>query len=150
MRVTSGKASANVSTTSARQNLPHPEHCPFCDQEDETIHHLLVGCVFARQFWHILLSQVGLNTLSPQPSDTSFDEWWSWVSNLAADELRKGLNSIIILGAWMLWRHRNDCVFNGISPNIAIALIMAGDEKSMWSLAGAKALTALHSGVAGG
>ncbi|GJN40508.1 hypothetical protein PR202_gb29730 [Eleusine coracana subsp. coracana] len=34
----------------ARRNLPHPERCPFCDQEDKTIHYLLVGCVFARQF----------------------------------------------------------------------------------------------------
>jgi hypothetical protein len=39
----------------ARQNLPHPEQCPFCNQEDETIHHLLTGCVFARQFWHVIL-----------------------------------------------------------------------------------------------
>ncbi|GJN04371.1 hypothetical protein PR202_ga21915 [Eleusine coracana subsp. coracana] len=63
-----------------------------------------------------------------------------------------GKDSIIILGAWTLWRHRNDCVFNGTSPNIATTLIMAGDEKCMLSLAGAKALTALpiHSGVAGG
>jgi hypothetical protein len=34
----------------ARQGLPHPEHCPLCDQEDETLDHLLVSCVFTRQF----------------------------------------------------------------------------------------------------
>jgi hypothetical protein len=31
----------------ARRGLPHPTHCPHCDQEEETINHLLVSCVFA-------------------------------------------------------------------------------------------------------
>jgi hypothetical protein len=34
----------------AQWGLPHPEHCPLCDQEDETLDHLLVSCVFTRQF----------------------------------------------------------------------------------------------------
>ena len=32
----------------ARRGLPHQAACPLCDQEEETIHHLLLGCVFAR------------------------------------------------------------------------------------------------------
>jgi len=59
----------------ARRNLPHPARCPLCDQVEEDIQHLLVGCVFARQFWFDLLRQVGLAVLAPQPCDTSFDEW---------------------------------------------------------------------------
>jgi hypothetical protein len=35
----------------ARRGLPHPECCPLCDQADESIDHLLVTCVFSRQFW---------------------------------------------------------------------------------------------------
>jgi hypothetical protein len=27
-------------------------------------------------------------------------------------DARKGLNSLIILGAWSIWKHRNDCTFN--------------------------------------
>jgi hypothetical protein len=34
----------------ARRGMDHPEKCPMCDQEDEIIDHLLVACVFARQF----------------------------------------------------------------------------------------------------
>uniref|UniRef100_A0A0A9BEL1 Uncharacterized protein n=1 Tax=Arundo donax TaxID=35708 RepID=A0A0A9BEL1_ARUDO len=29
---------------------------------------------------------------------------------------RKGLNSLIILAAWELWKHRNNCVFNNALP----------------------------------
>ncbi|WVZ64360.1 LOW QUALITY PROTEIN: hypothetical protein U9M48_013890 [Paspalum notatum var. saurae] len=30
----------------AKRGLPHPSACPFCDQSDETIQHILLGCPF--------------------------------------------------------------------------------------------------------
>lgn len=57
-------------------NLPHPGHCLFCDQEQETIIHLLSSFVFIQQFWLLFLQQVGLGGLSPQPTGTTFEEWW--------------------------------------------------------------------------
>jgi hypothetical protein len=95
----------------ARRNLPHPELCPLCDQEVETINHLLVSCVFTREFWFLLLQGVGLGVLAPQPSDPSFQDWWHRSSSRARSSDRKGLNSLIIHGAWTLWRHCNDSVF---------------------------------------
>jgi hypothetical protein len=35
--------------------MDHPEHCLLCDQQEETIVHLLVSCVFAREFWFKIL-----------------------------------------------------------------------------------------------
>ena len=55
-------------------------------------------------------------------------------------EVRKGLNSFIILGAWTIWRHQNDCVFNGASPRLGTALVLAKEEALLWSLARAKGL----------
>ena len=112
----------------ARRNLPRPERCLFCDQEEETIHHILAGCVFARQFWYVLLQRVGHATISPQLPDKNFMAWWSKAADSVSSTTRKGLNSIIILGAWVLWKHRNDCVFNGKSPNLSTALVVAGEE----------------------
>ena len=60
----------------ARRGLPHPARCLLRDQEEENIQHLLVGCVFTRQFWFSLLRRFGLSTLTPQPQDISFDDWW--------------------------------------------------------------------------
>lgn len=34
-----------------RHGMDHPEACPFCEQEPETINHLLLGCSFARDVW---------------------------------------------------------------------------------------------------
>ncbi|GJN12224.1 hypothetical protein PR202_ga30516 [Eleusine coracana subsp. coracana] len=78
----------------------------------------------------------------PQPSDTSFEEWWNYFAGRVHGEARKKFNTTIILGAWILWRHRNDCIFNGREPNLAAVLILAGNERSWWSLAGAGALAA--------
>ncbi|GJN16450.1 hypothetical protein PR202_gb03439 [Eleusine coracana subsp. coracana] len=128
-----------------RRSLAHPDRCPFCDQEDETIHHLLIGCVFARQFWVIALQRIGLAALSPQPTDNHFDEWWYQISSLVSGTTQQGLNSIVILGAWTLWRHRNDYVFNKAAPSIGTALFLASEETKMWSMVGAKALSSLTS-----
>jgi len=60
----------------ARKGLQHPAACPLCDQAQETIDHLLVSCVFARQMWFYILQIFGLQELAPNLEDENFDEWW--------------------------------------------------------------------------
>jgi len=67
------------------------------------------------------LPAVWPHPLAPQPQDISFDDWWEKVEASIAGDLRKGLNSLVILGSWSIWRHRNSCVFNGSSPSVAAA-----------------------------
>jgi hypothetical protein len=57
--------------------------------------------------------------------------------------VRKGFNSLVTLGAWTLWRHHNECVFNGASPRLSATLVVAGEEAIMWSMAGAEELALL-------
>lgn len=45
-----------------------------------------------------------------------------------------GLNSIVILGSWTLWMHRNHCVFYGTAPKLADALLLAKEEAQLWCL----------------
>jgi len=107
------------------------------------MNHLLVKCVFAKQFWFQFLSLVGLQVLCPTHED-SFESWWKSSSSRASDFLRKGFNSLVILGAWTIWKHRNRCVFDGCNPSLVTALRVAREEAVLWSLTGAKALSFLQ------
>lgn len=78
----------------AKRGLPHPEHCPLCDQKEEDIQHLLVGRVFARQFWFQFLQHVGLAALAPQPTDISFEDWWEKVELLVNGDMRQVLTPL--------------------------------------------------------
>jgi hypothetical protein len=87
----------------AQHGLPHPERCPLCDQAEESIDHLLVSCVFSRQFWFHMLHQIGLHMLAPQLNEHSFDSWWERTNMAASGLLKQGINSLIILGSWTIW-----------------------------------------------
>jgi hypothetical protein len=69
-----------------------------------------------------------------------FCDWWMRVNNLVSGEIKRGLSSLIVLTAWKLWNHRNDCVFNGDSPSIQLVLRQALEEAHLWVLAGTRGL----------
>ena len=127
----------------ARRGLPHPATCPLCDQAEETIDHLMISCVLSRQFWFNILQLFGLDVLAPQPNDSCFDDWWANSSDKVTGQVKKGLNSIIILGAWSLWIHRNHCVFYGGTPNLATIVSAFKEEVRQWALAGARGVSHL-------
>jgi hypothetical protein len=121
-------------------NIPHPECCPICDQEFEDIDHLLVGCVFSRQFWYRWLGQVNLQGLT-QPGDRSTMDWWKKAFDQLQGIAAKWLNSLIILGFWTLWNHRNGCVFEMLISDVASAIRKVEKELELWEMAGAKSLS---------
>jgi hypothetical protein len=86
----------------ARRGLQHLDKCVLCDQEEEDIQHLLIGCVVARQVWFSLFHQIGFSQLAPMPTKASFDIWWENVEATSTGDTRKGLNSLVILGAWCI------------------------------------------------
>jgi hypothetical protein len=57
----------------------------------------------------------------------------------------RGLNSLIALGAWILWNHWNRIVFDGLSPtpSVSAALCQAREKQQLWEMAGAKGLSFL-------
>jgi hypothetical protein len=122
----------------AKRGLTQSLLCPLCDQHDETINHLLVGCSFARHFWFELLRPFGLQDFLPGQDIDDFDHWWCFNSARLGGLSKKGFDSLVALGAWMLWKHRNGVVFNGSHPNLVVAVRLAREEAFLWSLAGIK------------
>jgi hypothetical protein len=86
---------------------------------------------------------LGLATCTPREEDDAFAEWWRKARKKTAKEKRKGLNTLIMLGAWILWKHRNACVFEGVQPSIQAIIREFTNEQQLWFLAGARSLRRL-------
>lgn len=65
---------------------------------------LFLVCLLGK-FWFIILQCVGLAVLAPQPTENSFDDCFSRANILLQGVISKRLNSLIILGAWKIWKH---------------------------------------------
>ena len=100
----------------ANRGLNHPATCPLCDQEPESINHLLASCVFKRVFWYKLLRKLGLHSLAPQSAAIFFQDWWEDSCCCYRNDQER--SELPHLGAWMIWKHRNGVVFDGVSPNL--------------------------------
>jgi hypothetical protein len=116
--------------------LDHPDQCPLSYQEIETIGHHLVGCVFARSYRFRLLGQVNLQDFTPQVHEENTMLSWKRCSDQLQGIARKGLNSLISLGLWILWNHRNACVFDGLSLCLNVAIKRTEEERDLWVLGG--------------
>ena len=127
----------------ARRGLNHPPKCPLCGQVGEIIDHLLVSCVFSRHFWFSILQLFDLQTVAPQLDNQDFMEWWAGASNRFSGQVKKGVNSIIILGAWLVWKHRNYCVFDGGSPDLSRVISSFREAAQQWFVAGAQGVSYL-------
>lgn len=60
-------------------------------------------------------------------------EWWTSIN--PQKQLRKETWTIITLVAWMLWKHINDIVFNGVSPSASEVLKKFDLEGQDWRTA---------------
>jgi hypothetical protein len=69
--------------------MDHPDSCPLCDQQDETVHQMLVACVFTREVWFRTLSRLGLQHLAPTSDATGFKDWWSEAERLVSKHKKK-------------------------------------------------------------
>lgn len=65
------------------------------------------------------------------------------MNRTAPKEMRKGINSLVILVAWGLWKHRNRCVFDGGTPRQQQVLLAVTEEARVWKLARATKLALL-------
>ncbi|WVZ58400.1 hypothetical protein U9M48_008677 [Paspalum notatum var. saurae] len=54
--------------------------------------------------------------------------WWCTATKAVLKELRKGLNSLITLVAWDIWKHRNACVFEGKKRCVQTVLQTVANE----------------------
>jgi hypothetical protein len=55
--------------------LPNNDNCAICDQEAETLEHLLLHCAYSREVWFRTFRRHGWFVLLPAPLQAIID-WW--------------------------------------------------------------------------
>jgi len=78
------------------------------------------------------LQPLNLLTLVPSRRTVSLADWW--------------FNSLVMLGAWIIWEHCNACVFDGSAPCLHVALRAYKEELQLPIAAGAEGLRAIGVG----
>jgi acyl-CoA-binding protein len=122
-----------------RHGLQHHPRCLLCDQAPETIPHLMMECPFSRQTWHEVLAWLRVPTASLNQDATLMD-WWLKAKHETRKSMHKGIASAVLLTLWMLWKQRNECVFDGAQPSIHDLVAEIKTKASLLAQAGAKGL----------
>ncbi|EMS49852.1 SWI/SNF complex subunit SWI3C [Triticum urartu] len=95
--------------------------------------------IVAALAWHETLAW--LRIPAPIPSqEPSLTDWWRQANEDTPPTLRKALKSVALLVPWMIWKHRNSCVFDNAMPFLNTLLDSIKDEARSWAAAGAPGL----------
>jgi hypothetical protein len=95
-----------------RHGLQTSNTCIICDQEVETIDHILLGCYLCREVWEPWLAKLGVQGVVILCEEPTM-EWWIQSRKLVPKPARRGFDSLFFLIGWMIWKERNARTFGG-------------------------------------
>lgn len=125
-----------------RCGLQDSAECILCDQEMESPVHLFVNCSYSKQVWHIILSAVHLSA-PPTPAIDILD-WWLELRHGHNGLKQRGIDSMVQLILWCLWKERNTRVFEGAAGRSVSDMVHhIWSEGLTWISAGAKWMATL-------
>lgn len=99
-----------------RRGVGNTATCPVCNQEPETIWHLLVRCSFAKQCWSTVNQLQKIEDMIDNV-ESSTDLFLGLLNCSSEIEIER-----IVMVAWQIWNHRNEVVWKetSFSPVIAV------------------------------
>ncbi|XP_026399043.1 uncharacterized protein LOC113294886 [Papaver somniferum] len=90
--------------------------CAICNSEAESLYHLLVLCNHAKEVWRILNVNIDRIIINYHSIREWIMSWFQGVENAGDDDL-KTWRSLLMVGCWIIWKERCDCVFQDKSLN---------------------------------
>jgi hypothetical protein len=112
-----------------RENLRHrgviggdDSRCPFCNKAVESTCHLFLHCDFTASIWYAIMRWFGVVAVIPPTVPMSFAVMVGCGSN---KKRRKGLAILWLAFIWVVWKVRNDRVFNNalVEGDVVLDLI---------------------------
>lgn len=126
-----------------RHSLDAIDLCYLCDQEEETIDHILATCSFSREVWFTILNALGIQLPETAPTTLA---WWRRLLVAVTSECRRGMDSLFALVSWHLWKERNVRCFRNATASLNENLHVIRAEAERWIEAGAAGLSSLARG----
>jgi hypothetical protein len=113
-------------------------NCVLCDQEEETIDHLLVQCPMAKEVWWMCCSWV--KCVCNFGQHASVQEWWEHLLLAQPPSRREGMSTMFMLICWHLWKEHNARVFDRKAATVPVLVRRIVEEAGLWVSAGARKL----------
>jgi len=123
-----------------RHGLQDDDYCALCAQASETIDHLLITCSFSRELWFNLFCRIGWDAVSPSTNDQSLVVWWTSARKNIQKQDRQCFDTVVVLTCWMIWKERNNRIFDRQAKTSAGTLAWVIEEILAWYQAGFKRL----------
>ena len=87
-----------------RRGVAFANRCFLCEEDEETIDHLLIHCKSAKMLWNLFLSIVGISWVFPQ---LVFHTLLPWQEVAVGKKRKKMWTATPSCLFWTLWRARN-------------------------------------------
>jgi hypothetical protein len=116
--------------------------CMLCNQVHESSVHLLFKCRFTLRVWSKVKEWFGIQDINPSNWHTarSVRAWWADFIHRWSPTM-KVIGSLTMLISWEIRKERNARVFCNTFSDSMVVLENTKTEATLWSLAGAKALS---------
>ena len=96
------------------RGMEFANRCFMCEEEEETIDHLLIHCNFAKVLWDLFLSIVGISWVFPH---SVLNNLLAWQGASVGKKRKKIWLAAPLCLFWNIWRARNRLVFENEVPN---------------------------------
>ena len=110
--------------------------CYLCEQEEDTVEHMLMQCVFARQVWHQCFLVAGWSLSMLPTGQDSLQDWRVRSRKRVEKAQRKEFDSFVMLVCWCIWKQRNGRVFgknDTCNEQGTVRIILR--ERHLWAIA---------------
>ena len=113
-----------------RRGMTFANRCFLCEEDEETIDHLLIHCKSAKMLWNLFLSIVGTSWVFPR---LVLHTLLAWQGAAVGKKRKKIWMAARLCLFWTLWRTRNRLVFEN---EVTFAQrIKANFVSNLWSWA---------------
>jgi hypothetical protein len=134
--------------TAARRKshrLQDDDSCALCDQESESITHLLIACPYTREVWFTTLSRWGWGWggRSPHGAENCLPDWWEAARRKLYKQERRAFDSLVILVSWNIWLERNARIFSRRHASPSELRMRILEHLADWSSAGFQSISIL-------